>query len=81
MTDETNFATGSLPSVRKYTGPTREHPLMLAAIKTCDNPAFAVSLCDFIDRENRAGVKGPDIVDTLRVVSGTLCDMQWMLKD
>lgn len=70
------------PNVRKYTGATRDHPLMRAALSACDDREFADALCDFIDAEARAdGVSGPDVVDALRVIAGTLCDMGWMLKD
>jgi hypothetical protein len=65
-------------SVQKYKGPTRDHPLMKRALMMCDNRPFAEALCDFID--THAGVSGMDTVDALRIVAGTLCDMQWMLK-
>jgi hypothetical protein len=77
MTDET----GSIHNVRKYTGATKLHPLMIGALPACDDRAFAESLCDYIDECVKAGAKGADIVDALRIISGTLCDMQWMLKD
>jgi hypothetical protein len=70
------------PNVRKYTGATRDHPLMRAALPACDDREFAGALCDFIDeRAREVGVSGADVVDALRIVAGTLCDMGWMLKD
>jgi hypothetical protein len=72
---------GPQHAVRKYTGPTRYHPLMEVALASLNDRALGSELCDFLDRQVEMGATGPDVVDALRVIAGTLCDMQWMLKD
>jgi hypothetical protein len=69
-------------SVRKYTGATKDHPLMREAIRACDDKVFAEALCDFIDAHSREpGVAGSDVIDALRITAGTLADMGWTAKE
>lgn len=65
-----------------YKGALREHPLMQPVLQASGDARFTMSLLDMIDAYCKSpGVRGGDVIDSCRMVAGTLADMGWTLKE